>query len=468
MRLLVWDHELQVAPGIAAAALAVQPPGSRPTLMAKMTPNVDFCSLEMHPNAVVGQYGRTGLSTILEDVVGEYRAKTHIVCLPVEYYARHLRHGDAAGGNGAVIRLDHSSFPRSVFETPNEFNVWLTSQLTWQPQHPVDELWRDWTSRRYGDEAAPLVRDALKHTADVWEHSTNSFGFYCTSAHGCIAPFFEGPYNAYGNLVERGPRRASISPAVKRRYQNLLHPDQHTLEEVVRERDQAVRWAEESLAVLEGARAHMIADAYGELVGYLQMGLEAARLWRELGDLFFTGLAIRRDAGLPADLVTRLCGATERALRQGRRIEQRFGKRHWPVAPDADGRGTELEPALAGLWGMLLDRHFGLPLSSLGSPSDETWQTRQPRSDAERVHLGLLRTAAGLGVEEMTVGGTAPAATLRFEGSCLIVESAAGGWLQLPVATAVRGPVLNPDSPCEVHIRETSSGLEVEATEATP
>lgn len=118
-----------------------------------------------------------------------------------------------------------------------------------------------------------------------------------------------------------------------------------TLDDVVAEREQAVQWANDSLTALEKANTHLSDADYAELSHYLRLLREGSRLWREMGDLFFTGLAVLRAEGIPDDLLKRLRGASERALRQGRLIEKEFGPGAWPVAPDADGRGTRRKTA---------------------------------------------------------------------------------------------------------------------------
>src|SRR5690606_36391661 len=121
---------------------------------------------------------------------------------------------------------------------------------------------------------------ALKRTDYIWEHSTNTFGFYSTSAHGHIAPFFRGHYDAFDALRDVGHIRARASSEMEEKFRQLLNPDREVLREVVDERAQAVQWAVESLSALQEARPHLAEQAYAELSGYLKLQLEAARLWR--------------------------------------------------------------------------------------------------------------------------------------------------------------------------------------------
>lgn len=433
--------------------------------MSKMIPG-DFFGLQMPPDPSTTALPQR--SRILEDVVGgEFRGKTHNIVLPDEYYAKHLRHASKYGGDGAVFRLDHSAYPRSVFDTPNEFNVWLTSKLMLDPDQPLGPLWLEWTTKRYGVKAAPFIIKALQRTDDIWEHSSNSFGFYSTSAHSHIAPFFRGPYNAYSALWDVGFMRSHSSPEMKRMFQRLLNPGRSTLDKVVKEREQAVQWAGESLSALQQAKPHLTADAYNELSHYLQLQLAAAQLWRELGDLLFTGLAVLKSQEFPPDLIRRLTGSTDRALRKGQQIVQQFGRK-WPVSPDADGRGTTLELAIAGLWGELLDRMLDKekiePYPWVKPPAKPfTWgPKRSPRSDAERVYIALLEAAGDMGTRTVTLEGTVNIKKIRFNGTSLIVENTGGKQLVLPAGITVSGPDIDGGISYRITVQKKDSALIVE------
>lgn len=432
--------------------------------MSKMVP-CDFFGLRLPPDpSTVALPGR---ARILEDVVGgEFRGKTHNIVIPDEYYTQHLRHAAEHGGSGAVFRLDHSAYPRSVFETPNEFNVWLSSQLMLDPYQSLDALWLQWINERYGSEAAPYVIEALGRSDDIWEWSTNSLGFYSTSAHGHIAPFFRGPYNAFDALRDVGHIRARISPEMEKKFQELLRPDRSTLAEVVREREQAIQWAVDAVSALQKAKPHLRGKDFAELSHYLELQLAAARLWRDLGDLFFTGMIILQADAFPDDLVDRLYHTSDRALRHGNTMIDQFG-RGWPVVPDADGRGTTLQFAIAGLWGELLDVILNPepePLPWTKEPiKPHNWgKKRSPHSAAEALYLAMLQTASGMGPDTLSLDTSARFKSMQFEGTTLVVESLQGKTLSLPLGIACKGPVLTGGVPCTVRVKKVESQLFVE------
>ena len=236
--------------------------------MSKMVP-WDFFGLDYPPDPLLEVL--PDRPCLLEDTLGEgFRGKTHVAVLPADYYAQHMQRAAAVpAGQGAVFRLDHAAYPRSIFASPSEFNVWLTGRLLWSPDQPLEDLWRQWATNRYGEAAAHHVVAALRRSGDIWEHSVNTFGFYCTSAHGHLAPFFHGPYNAYGNLLDTAPLRTRSSPELEKTLEKLLDPSRQTLDEVAAEREQAIRWADESLAALERAKPHLSQANYTELLHYL-------------------------------------------------------------------------------------------------------------------------------------------------------------------------------------------------------
>jgi hypothetical protein len=153
-----FGHGWQEIDAIYAAARAIQPPDAF-RMMSKMIPS-DYFSLDFPPDPTLVEL--PDRPCIMEDTLGEgFRGKTHVVVLPAEYYAKHLRRAAAVtNGYGGVFRLDHAAYPRSIFATPTEFSVWLTSQLMWAPQQSLEDLWRVWATRRYGAAAAPKVVQA--------------------------------------------------------------------------------------------------------------------------------------------------------------------------------------------------------------------------------------------------------------------------------------------------------------------
>ncbi|MFV1966245.1 MAG: hypothetical protein ACC628_12545 [Pirellulaceae bacterium] len=86
----------------------------------------------------------------LEDVFGEFRGKTNVIVTPADFYRARIQRAATAGVQGVVLRLDHNGYPKSNFETANEFNIYFTSRLWTNPDSDPDEVWNEWVQRRYG------------------------------------------------------------------------------------------------------------------------------------------------------------------------------------------------------------------------------------------------------------------------------------------------------------------------------
>lgn len=437
------------------------PPASSFSVMSKMVPH-DFLGFELPSGPGVDR--PRSRQRILEDVVGgEYRGKTHALVLPVVYYAKHLRRAAKLGASGAVFRLDHSAYPRSVFEWPGEFNVWVTAQLMQDPFQDLEALWRQWLTHRYGRQAAPVLRQALGRSQDIWEHSTNTFGFFCTSAHSHLAPFLTGPYNAYDCFRQYGPYMTRDNKEAEQLWRSLFQPDNALLARIIAEREEAVKWAAESLADLEKARDYLKSDDYQELKHYLELQHQAAILWRWIGEIFFRALRAEAEETLPKAELDALALACGSVLEQGRKMERQFGQGHWPLAPDPDGRGTELTRTIADLWGRWIDRVRGIKPPALGSSSGlpgASFKPRQPGSPVEKLYRALLTAARKKeGTIEIRLEPDNLLANYDFTEQALSLRAGDGQTLRLPLAVAIDGQALEAKTEYYLRIETTASAL---------
>jgi hypothetical protein len=368
---------------------------------------------------------------------GEAFGKSDGLVLPAEYYRRHFERAAAEGARGVVMRIDAERLKRSLFETPHEMNVWLTSRLEWEPGASLDDLWLRWVAARYGADAAAPVAAALRSTEGVWERGTALSGFPFIAANGSLAPFFRGRGNAYAALSEEGPRLAHSSPELTATLEALLKPDAPAREAALKERDAAVADAQAAVETVERAKPKLAPAGYDELSHYLRLQLASAKMWREVTDLYFSSATLLQGEGLPEELLQQTTEATERTLKQGRALEQEFGPGHWPVAPNSP-RGLRLEAAVAEVWGEILDRFLRFKPKGLGEEVRGT-----PRVDAQRLYLALLQTAAGQGPREEVIAGSPRVAKLALEGTRLIVEAPGGQRLAMPVGMEIQGPAVS-------------------------
>jgi len=447
------------------------------TVMSKAVP-ADFYGLLLPHNPAIAAVGDRPKITEFT-LAGEFRGKTHIICLPAQYYRKHIAHAAAqgspltpgragrpltlrSGSLGAAGRIDHQQYPRSVFETPNEFNVYFVSQLLWDPKQKPSALWRAWCERHYGQRAARRVAQALQRTEATFEKFSNSLGFYSTSAHGQIPPMFRGPYNAWDNLRSSVALISATDPSRASLGQQLLQPDDELMAKIIADKEEAIRLAEASMGDLERAKPDLAPADYEELKGYLALGADCAALWRQIGEALFRGLQLRRageqsteTAGkLDSKPVAHLATVCNELLAQAYALEAKHGAECWPVYPH--GRGTTAYECVVGMYADFMDVLAGKEPRPLGG-----WKpAERPDTSPEILWRALLTAARGGGQQECDVTLDGGIRTCEFTSSG-IVATGVGGALLLPTGVTSRGPMIRAGREYHLVIRANADGITV-------
>ena len=91
--------------------------------------------------------------------------------LPTAYPDPHVLSGQVCverGAECAFIRFNAQALtPQRTMEDVNGIHLAATSETWWTPARPMDVLWSDWCTRRFGKEAAPAVVTALKKSEAI-------------------------------------------------------------------------------------------------------------------------------------------------------------------------------------------------------------------------------------------------------------------------------------------------------------
>jgi hypothetical protein len=434
------------------------PPDLDIAVMSKSTP-CDFYGFHYPLNPAIGAI--RGRPHFLEEAFGEFRGKTHIVCVPARFYSEQIRHAAQNGLTGVVVRLDHNGYPRSNFETPNRFNIFFVSKLWQDPFADIDSVWHEWFTRRYSEEAAEYLIPAFKRTEDIWEKSTNALGFYVTSAHGNLAPLFRGPYNAWDNLTHSVKYIMKGFPEKEALGEELLHPTDETLKRLQDEIAVANGLADEALELVEKATPYLSPEDGEELLHYFHLGREVARLFSELKLLFFLALQAENSIGEKREgKITAAREASRRAIQGAITIEKLFGRDHWPIIPD-DGRGAPFYDIIVDCWtGCLLELVLNGKLPRGG------WQHKlSPTSELARLY-GLLLNASRPGThlpvqETLTLEGKFK--EVIFAGRDVIVTLEDGKKIALPLAVTVSGDKLWGGVRYEISVTKGAERLRITA-----
>jgi hypothetical protein len=373
---------------------------------------VDFRGLGYPDDPLLGAFG--GHPQALElTATPEGSGYGYIPALLGGFYKEKIGAAAEKGLAGVAIRTDyhlqygHDTFftagpPVLTFDTPNDFNVYVSSRLAWDPALDMETLWSEWAAaRKYPAEA---VR-ALRRSAAI------SQGIFFVKGFSLLSHLNMVPHLATIDAELKDSYLLQFFPdsaQYRRAYEELAAPDERVIGEVLAEKQRAVD--EAALALKEAA-------AVPDLLPWFRAAENAARLWKQIAEVYFR----LRQRPVTQD---RLDAALRALLAEAYRIERRAGIA-WPVYPAARG-ATVYEFAREAL-----ERGKG------ASPALDLWsQIVEAMRPGAPEYLRIVRWRPVAGVPE-----------IRFAGDAIH----AGG-LRLPLAGALRGPALDPGRPAQLEL----------------
>ena len=101
------------------------------------------------------------------DGAGEYWGQSLLpYCFPEEIQAR-LQHALTHNQNINTLSIRLTWQEGGLLGKPNEINLYALSKLAIDPFSPIEKIWKDWATERFGGKAADKVISALKRTNDI-------------------------------------------------------------------------------------------------------------------------------------------------------------------------------------------------------------------------------------------------------------------------------------------------------------
>ena len=207
---------------------------------------------------------------MLFDGAGEYWGQCFTpYCYPQEIQQRlwhAMKHNPSIDTLNMRVVWTHGH----LFDTPNEVNLYALSRLARDPQTPIEDIWSDWASDRYGASAAPYVISALRRSnrianlvyyiRGVWVHN-----------HSAISdlPYLESHVLNYSRAqIEYTPWDFETQALLTELVEN---PREYTIEWVLADRQEALRLNALSSTDLDAARPHLLGKDYDQLHGQLAL-----------------------------------------------------------------------------------------------------------------------------------------------------------------------------------------------------
>jgi hypothetical protein len=298
---------------------------------------VDFRGSGYPDNPMLGAF--SGQPEVLElTATPEGSGYGYIPALLGDFYAREIsKIGTGRHLAGIAVRTDyhlqygHATFftdgpPVLTFDTPNDFNIFVTGRLVWNPHQKMDDLWREWTTGRYGAQAAPAIERALRRTAAI------SQGIFFVKGFSLLTHLDMVPHlDSIDTELDKSYLLAFFptNPVYRRTYEALRFPTAQTLSKILEEKAVAAKLADESISDVRQVERLIRPDEFQRLIDGLETSRNAALLWKQIAAVYF----LLRTAP-PND--SRLAASVQSLVAESCRIEKEAGKR-WPVYPAARG-----------------------------------------------------------------------------------------------------------------------------------
>lgn len=240
------------------------------------------------------------------DCSSEYTGRNRIPYAAPDYFHYRWKYSSAQPGIvGYNARLDHRGF--DALFTPNEINIYSLYRLTREPDITPDRLWREWTMERYGKDAAHFIEQALRPTFRIVNKMLWPLG--CRFNDHSRLPFIE---YAETHLAKFSVTKwASDNEQLKETREKVLNPDPLTLEDIIREKEEALALADICLGHLERAADFLSARDFKDLCCRMTLLRRMVEVWRLHAEAFF-GYEILKRTGLEGQ--ENLSARTKRAI----------------------------------------------------------------------------------------------------------------------------------------------------------
>ena len=224
-----------------------------------------------------------GRTQIIEfDGSSEFTGKNRIPYTQPEYFERRWRYDlSKPGVNGYNVRIDHGGY--DSLHTPNEINIYAMTRFTADPKATAADIWKEWTEKHYGKEAAPDVEKALKPAFDIVNLSFFALQFWITN-HSALPNFNYAEDHLHARTMAKWYPN---EPKYKELEDRLLRPDPGLLEAILAEKDAAIAMAQRSLEHLQAAKPKLKPDQYDDLYWRLALAERTAVVWKLHAEAFF-------------------------------------------------------------------------------------------------------------------------------------------------------------------------------------
>ncbi len=244
---------------------------------------MDWCDAFPHNPNLVRVRGKTAL--LETELAGEQRGNSRLPVWIGDYYQYRLRNAMPTGIVGATGRINrrgvddlekaysvrmHDKMYGGSFN-PCIANLYVYSQLVWDPEADVGRLYLDWAERYYGKKAAPHVVAAFRPMRRAMQQMMLGRGQFLNLR-------FVMDYEKWREVMHWGNNLSDFdhSHPVQFRLKLLEQPDDRFFDEFLHEKDEALGMVTRALGEVHLTRGLIPEREYKALVAFFERMLNLA------------------------------------------------------------------------------------------------------------------------------------------------------------------------------------------------
>lgn len=262
---------------------------------------------------------------MLFDGAGEYWGQCRIpFCLPQDVQFR-LQHALNYNTNITDVGMRVMWQFDNLFDNFNEINFYALMRFAQDPWVPIEQVWSDWATERFGEKAAPAMVSALQRTQDIGARIFYVLG--CWASNHSALPHLQyilAHTLNFGRALYEWKPMDYVNEGVYREFST--RPREITVQRVIKEKDEAVAMAEASLKdamsvvnLLEEGEAKRVRYQFDLLVDY-------CRIVRDHHEAFIRyWVAKKNPAEAAPDNREKLDAALARLREHAKFVEDKYG-----------------------------------------------------------------------------------------------------------------------------------------------
>lgn len=262
---------------------------------------------------------------MLFDGAGEYWGQCRIpFCLPQDVQYR-VQHALNYNTNITDLGMRVMWMFDNLFDNYNEINFYALSRFAKDPWVPIEQVWQDWASERFGAEAAPTMVRALERTYEVGKRIFYVLG--CWAGNHSVLPslqYIVSHTMNFGRALYEWKPMDYINGGIFREFST--RPREITVQRVVREKDEALELVDASIADVKSV-VHLLSEDEAKRITYqFDLLRDYVRVARDHCEAFIRCWVEEKNAAEAApDNRERLSGALDRLEEHARFVEQKYG-----------------------------------------------------------------------------------------------------------------------------------------------